>query len=226
MMQVFLNAFDSTIAALRVGLLGVATVLAALCAVDWMVRTRRLSPFSPIARFMRGSVDPLLKPVERRVVRAGGLPSSAPWWALGGVVLGGILLLWLLEFVRSQVAFLYVSVHERTRRDRQAGDRLGFYGVAARADRARTPLVDSDAAGCLVLALVLRAHRTDPQAAAARHPDDRDDGHHADRRVVPAGAVAGIHHAPGMTLATGDPQPFPDVREPRILALAPRMSDP
>lgn len=109
MMQVFLNAFDSTIAALRVGLLGVATVLAALCAVDWMVRTRRLSPFSPIARFMRGSVDPLLKPVERRVVRAGGLPSSAPWWALGGVVLGGILLLWLLEFVRAQVAFLYVS---------------------------------------------------------------------------------------------------------------------
>jgi YggT family protein len=109
-MQVFLNAFDSTLAMLRVVLLGAAGVLGALCAVDWMVRTRRLSPFSPIARFMRNSVDPLLKPIERRVVRAGGLPSSAPWWALGSVVLGGILLLWLLDFVRSQVDFLYVSV--------------------------------------------------------------------------------------------------------------------
>ena len=109
-MQVFLNAFDSTLAMLRVVLLGAAGVLGALCAVDWMVRTRRLSPFSPIARFMRNSVDPLLRPIERRVVRAGGLPSSAPWWALGTVVLGGILLLWLLEFVRSQVDFLYVSV--------------------------------------------------------------------------------------------------------------------
>lgn len=108
-MQVFLSAFDSTIGVLRTALLAVATVLAALCAVDWMVRTRRLSPFSPIARFMRSSVDPLLKPIERRVVRAGGLPSSAPWWALGSVVLGGILLLWLLEFARSQVDFLYIS---------------------------------------------------------------------------------------------------------------------
>jgi YggT family protein len=110
MMQTFLYAFDSTLGVLRVGLFGVAAVLAVLCGVDWMVRTRKLSPFSPVARFMRNRVDPLLKPVERRVVRAGGLPSSAPWWALGTVVLTGIVLLWVLEFVRSQIAFLYASL--------------------------------------------------------------------------------------------------------------------
>jgi YggT family protein len=109
-MEIFLSAFDSTLAVLRVGLFGVAAVLAAVCAVDWAVRTRKLPPFGPVARFMRSTVDPLLRPMERRVVRAGGLPSSAPWWALAAVVLAGIVLLWVLEFVRSQIAFLYVSL--------------------------------------------------------------------------------------------------------------------
>jgi YggT family protein len=109
-MQPFLNAFDTSLAALRVAFFGVAAVLAALCALDWMVRTRKLSPFGPVARFMRTTIDPLLKPVERRVVRAGGLPSTAPWWALGAVVLAGIVALSLLGFARSQVAFLYYSL--------------------------------------------------------------------------------------------------------------------
>jgi YggT family protein len=109
-MQMILYGFDSLLAALRVGLFAIAAVLAAVCVVDWMVRTRKLSPFSPVARFMRNSVDPLMRPVERRVVRAGGLPASAPWWALGGVVLAGIVLLSLLGFLRSQVAFLYYSL--------------------------------------------------------------------------------------------------------------------
>ena len=109
-MQTFLNAFDASLGALRTGLLWLAAALAALCVVDWLVRTRKLPPFGAVARFMRTRMDPLLKPVERRVVRAGGLPTSAPWWALGAVVLGSIVLLWLLEFLRSQVAFLYYSL--------------------------------------------------------------------------------------------------------------------
>ena len=109
-MPTFLSAFDATLAVLRVGLFVVAAALAALCSVDWLVRTRRLSPFGPVARFMRSAMDPLIKPIERRVVRAGGLPSNAPWWALGTVVLAGIALLWLLGFVRSQLAFLVYSL--------------------------------------------------------------------------------------------------------------------
>jgi YggT family protein len=58
-----------------------------------------LAPFGAVARFCRRYIDPLLAPIERRVVRRGGLPSAAPWWALGVVVVGGLLLLALLEFL-------------------------------------------------------------------------------------------------------------------------------
>jgi YggT family protein len=110
MTPILLGAFDTTIAAFRIVLFASAAVLAAVFTLDWMVRTRRLSPFGAVARLMRNSVDPLLKPIERRVVRSGGLPSSAPWWALATVVVAGIVLLSLLEFLRSQVAFLYDSL--------------------------------------------------------------------------------------------------------------------
>jgi YggT family protein len=48
-------------------------------------------------------VQPLVRPVERRVLRAGGSPHTAPWWALVAVVVGGIIFLSLLGFVRDQV---------------------------------------------------------------------------------------------------------------------------
>ncbi len=115
MMQALLSGFDSALTALRYVLLGAAAVLAAVGGVDWLVRTRKISPFSPVARFMRASVDPLLKPIERRVVRAGGLPSSAPWWALGAVVLAGIILLSLLGVLRTEIAFIYASLTGGTR---------------------------------------------------------------------------------------------------------------
>jgi YggT family protein len=76
-----------------------ALLMTAIATVDWLVRTRRVSPFGPIARFFRDRIDPLLAPLERRVVRAGGLPASAPWWALGAIVVGGVLLLALVDFM-------------------------------------------------------------------------------------------------------------------------------
>lgn len=94
----------------RRGFFAVALVLLIVCLLDWLVRTRKINPFSPIARFMRNRVDPLLEPVERRVVRAGGLPANAPWWALMAVVVVGVIFLSLLEFVLSQVSFVAYSV--------------------------------------------------------------------------------------------------------------------
>jgi YggT family protein len=99
----FLISLDTVIAVARVVLLAAAVVVTGVCAVDWAVRTRRISPFSGVARFFRGSIDPLLAPIEQRIVRRGGIPSNAPWWALAAVVVGGILLIWLLGFVRVQV---------------------------------------------------------------------------------------------------------------------------
>lgn len=100
-----LAALDGLLGILRVVIFIVAAAALVIFTIDWLVRTRRVSPFGAVARFFRQVVDPLILPVEHRVVRAGGLPSSAPWWALVVVVLGGLVLLALLEFIRGQVAF-------------------------------------------------------------------------------------------------------------------------
>lgn len=100
-----LAALDALLGILRVVVFIVAAAALVIFGIDWLVRTRRLNPFGAVARFFRRVVDPLIVPVEQRVVRAGGLPSSAPWWALVVVVLGGLVLLALLEFVRGQLAF-------------------------------------------------------------------------------------------------------------------------
>ena len=102
----FIVAYSAALSVLRVVLLYAAAILAVVFAVDWLVRTRRLSPFGPVARFFRASVDPMLAPVERKVVRAGGTPASAPWWALVLVVVGGIILVELLELIGGQLAAL------------------------------------------------------------------------------------------------------------------------
>jgi YggT family protein len=96
--------------ALRTGLLFAALLMAVIAVVDWMVRTRRINAFSPIARFFRERIDPLLAPVERRVVRAGGLPANAPWWALAAIVVGGIVLLAIMDFVAGLIADVMVGV--------------------------------------------------------------------------------------------------------------------
>ena len=105
-----LGIIDDTLALVRPGLLGLAIVLAGVAAMDWMVRTRRIDPFGRIAKVFRTSVDPLLMPVERIVVRAGGLPSSAPWWSLMFVVVAGILLIAALGFAREQLALVLMAL--------------------------------------------------------------------------------------------------------------------
>lgn len=87
-----------------------AVIAAVIALVDWAVRTRRLNPFGPIARFFRRFVDPLMLPVEHRVVRAGGQPSSAPWWTLVFVVVGGLLLLWLLDFIGGLIVGVMLGI--------------------------------------------------------------------------------------------------------------------
>ncbi|HUF66353.1 MAG TPA: YggT family protein [Gemmatimonadaceae bacterium] len=102
-MNTTLIALDGVIAAVRAIAMFSVGVFAGLCAVDWAVRTRRISPFNPVARFFRSTVDPVIAPVERRVLRAGGTPAAAPWWALVAAVVAAILLVTLLGFIRSQV---------------------------------------------------------------------------------------------------------------------------
>jgi YggT family protein len=108
-MDAFLSASDAAVQILKTVLLWIAVIFAAICALDWAVRTRKISPFNAIARFCRSTVDPLIAPIERKVVRAGGTPASAPLWALAVVVVGGILLLSFLDMVRTQVVLSMIA---------------------------------------------------------------------------------------------------------------------
>lgn len=77
-----------------------AIALAAIAAVaSWLVRERHVSPFGPLGRFLRGASDPLLLPVETRLLRMGGNPRHAGWWLVVGVAVIGLLLVTLLGWV-------------------------------------------------------------------------------------------------------------------------------
>ena len=111
-METFLAGADAVILVLRTALLSIAVVFGAICVLDWAVRTRKISPFNAIARFCRSTVDPVIAPIERTVVRAGGTPAAAPLWALAAIVIGGILLLTVLDMVRLEVVRSFMASQE------------------------------------------------------------------------------------------------------------------
>lgn len=76
------------------GLVVAALAYAAIIALThWAVRRRRIGPFGPWPRLVRRLSDPVLLPLERRVIRFGGNPQDASLWLLGIVILGGLLFL-------------------------------------------------------------------------------------------------------------------------------------
>lgn len=89
--------------ALRTIILIAAVVLGVICIMDWAVRTRKINPFNAVARFFRSSVDPFIAPIERKVVRAGGTPASAPLWTLAAVVIGGIIIVSVADFILLEI---------------------------------------------------------------------------------------------------------------------------
>ena len=52
-----------------------------------------INAFGAWARFVRRWSDPLLRPLERRLVRGGANPQDAPFWLVGIVVVGGLVLI-------------------------------------------------------------------------------------------------------------------------------------
>lgn len=65
---------------------------------SWLVRTRRVSPFSQLGRSLKSLSDVLVSPVERRVVRGGGNPVHAGMWLVVGVAVAGLLLITVLQW--------------------------------------------------------------------------------------------------------------------------------
>ena len=78
---------------------------------SWLVRTRRVSPFSALGRGLRSSTDSVLRPLERRIVRMGGNPAHAGGWlvvitAVAGIVLVSLLGWLMTTFESAQAAAL------------------------------------------------------------------------------------------------------------------------
>jgi YggT family protein len=98
------SGFGAIVLGVKSALLAIGGLVALACVLDWAVRTRRINPFSRTARFVRARVDPLMSPIERVIVRAGGVPSSAPLWMVVGYALFGILLVTLLQLLGGVLA--------------------------------------------------------------------------------------------------------------------------
>jgi YggT family protein len=95
-------------AVLRFAVLAAFLVSLALTLGSWAVTTRRIAPLGFAARWIRRLSDPLITPLERFLVRRGRNPQHAPWWLLGFVTVGGIVVLtvaqWLLATAARVVA--------------------------------------------------------------------------------------------------------------------------
>jgi YggT family protein len=79
-------------------LTGVAGALVVFV-TSWAVRHGHLQPFAPLPRAVRRVSDPVLRPLERRLVRWGRNPQDAPLWLTGITIVGGILLLSVLSWL-------------------------------------------------------------------------------------------------------------------------------
>jgi YggT family protein len=100
---VFFDALDIAVRSIVL----LALVFAATIALThWAVRSRRINPFGALPRLVRRASDPILLPLERRVISAGGTPQNAPLWLLGLVIGGGLLLLSLTQWLIGTAAGL------------------------------------------------------------------------------------------------------------------------
>ena len=93
-----LTALYAVVRSIVIVALAYASVVAL---THWAVRSRRISPFGFWPRFVRRISDPVILPLERRVLSSGGNPQNTPLWLLAVVIAGGLVLLsltgWLLD---------------------------------------------------------------------------------------------------------------------------------
>lgn len=70
---------------------------------SWLLRTKRVTPFGTVGKTLRNLSEPVLRPVEIRVVRMGGRPGSAGWWLVIGVAVAGVILISLAQWLTAAV---------------------------------------------------------------------------------------------------------------------------
>ena len=70
-----------------------------------------MAPFGAWPRFVRRASDPILLPLERSLVRQGRNPQEAPFWLMGIVVVGGIVLILVGRWIVATVVTMSGAVH-------------------------------------------------------------------------------------------------------------------
>jgi YggT family protein len=78
---------------LRYVVFGLVVLSAIVALGSWLARTRRVSPFGVLGRALRAVTDPIMGPVERRLVRMGGNPTQAGGWLVVITAVAGIVFL-------------------------------------------------------------------------------------------------------------------------------------
>ena len=100
---------------LRVLVLAAAAVAAVAALAVMAVHARRINPFGRAGQWIRRLTDPLLVPIERRLLRTRFDPRYAPWWLVGVTVFGGILLLTVVEWLAIEVVTLRAAADAGSR---------------------------------------------------------------------------------------------------------------
>jgi YggT family protein len=94
---------ETLYAALRIIVIVASGAAGAIALTHVLVRRGTLQPFGALPRFVRRTSDPVLKPIEHKLLRAGGNPQDASYWLLGGTFIGGLaglaLFCWLLQTI-------------------------------------------------------------------------------------------------------------------------------
>jgi YggT family protein len=105
-------------AGLRYTVFGLVALAAIIALCSWLIRTKRVSPFSALGRALRAVTDPVMRPVERRLVRMGGNPTHAGGWLIVITAVLGIVVMSLAGWL--------VSTLQTAQQAAQAGPRGTF----------------------------------------------------------------------------------------------------
>ncbi len=99
---------DLVYTVLRFAVIGAFAASGVVALTHYLVRNGTLQPFGALPRLVRRTSDPLLKPIEHRILGAGGNPQHASLWLLGIVAIGGLA---LLAIFRWAVVFFVTLVN-------------------------------------------------------------------------------------------------------------------
>lgn len=93
--------------------LGGAALAGIVALTHWAVRRRHLAPMGGASKTVRYLSDPLLRPIERRLGRAGMNPQDATLWLVGIAVVLGLALVtvvrWVFELIFAATTLAHAS---------------------------------------------------------------------------------------------------------------------